>query len=122
MSFISRDWIAGNLPTAANHRIDDLINKKGLGTEIPHDGWVLWKHASSDDKRGVLISTDKLEHPIVAYAIDEMVKSIESQSPNRDERTMVNVLTSSLTEIKQENFDALINFIRTSSPGELCSA
>ena len=69
-----------------------------------------------------MISTDKLEHPIVAYAIDEMVKSIESQSPNRDERTMVNILTSSLTEIKQENFDALINFIRTSSPGELCSA
>ena len=92
MSIISRDWIAGNLPTAGNHRIDDLINKKGLGTEIPYDGWVLWKHASSDDKRGALISTDKLELPIVAYVIGEMVKSTESQSPSGDERTMVNVL------------------------------
>ena len=41
MSIISRDWIAGNLPTAENHSIDDLINKKGVGTEIPYDGWVL---------------------------------------------------------------------------------
>lgn len=41
MSIISRDWIAGNLPTAENHRIDDPINKKGLGTKIPYDGWLL---------------------------------------------------------------------------------
>ena len=103
---ISRDWMAENLPTAENHKIDDLINEKGLGT----DGWVLLKHDSSDDKRGVLISTNKLEHPTVAYVIDEMVGNTESQSPSSDERKMVNVLSSSLTQIKQENFDALINF------------
>ena len=34
----------------------------------------------------------KLKLPIVAYVIGEMVKSTESQSPSRDERTMVNVL------------------------------
>ena len=50
-----------------------------------------------------------------------MVKSAEIQSPTNDERTMVHVLSSFLPDAKQENVEALINFIRTSSPSELCS-
>lgn len=43
-----------------------------------------------------------------------MVRSTESQSPSNDERTMVNAQSASCIEIKRENVEAFIFFIRTS--------
>ena len=49
------------------------------------------------------------------------MKSAESQSPTNDEGTMVHAVSAFLPVAKQENVEASINFIRTSSPSELCS-
>ena len=134
VSIVSKDLIAENLPTAKSRRIEELLKERGLdlkaanGTAIPYEGWVeiSFKLVTSNDQHGIsvpfLISTDTLEHLIVGYnIIEEMVKSAESQSPSNDQRTIVHVLSSSLPDAKQENVEALINFIRTSSLSELFS-
>ena len=53
--------------------------------------------------------------------IEKIVKNSGSQSPSNLEELLVNVVNSSLPNAKQENVKALINFIRTTSPSELCS-
>ena len=70
----------------------------------------------------LLISADALDHPIVGYSVIEgIVKNYGSQSPSIHEEMLDNVLSSSLPNAKQENVAALISFIRTTSPSELCS-
>ena len=133
VSIVSKDWVAQNLPTAERREINELLDK-GLdlkaanGSEIPYEGWieVSFKLATSDDKHGMsvpfLISTDPLDHPIVGYnVIEEIVKNPDSHFRNSHEETLVSALNSSLPNAKQENVEALINLIRTTTPSELCS-
>ena len=70
----------------------------------------------------LLIFADVLDHPIVGYSvIEKIAKNSGSQSPSNHEEMLVNVLSSSLPNAKQENVAALISFISTTSPSELCS-
>ena len=134
VSIVSKDWISENLPTAESRQMDELLNDKGLdlkvanGTEIPYEGWieVSFKLMTSDDKHGMsvpfLISTEAMDHPIIGYnVIEEIVRNTVSEAPNNYEETLVNALSSSLPNVKQENVKALIGLIRTNTPSELCS-
>lgn len=69
-----------------------------------------------------LILTDTLDHHIVRYnVIEEIVKNPGSHSTNSPEETLISALSSSFTNAKQENVEALINLIRTTTPSELSS-
>ena len=133
VSIVSKDWIAENLPTAECRQMDELLNDNGLdlkaanGTEIPYEGWieVSFKLATSDDKHGMsvpfLVSKDTVDHPIVGYnVVEEIVKHPVSGSSNNHEQTLVNALSTSLPNAKQENVKALIGLIRTNISNELC--
>ena len=95
-------------------------SKAANGTEIPCEGWIQisFKLATSDHEfRTFLISTDAWDHPIVGYnVIEEIVKNSGSYSPSNHEEKLVNVLSLSLKNGKQEIVEALVNFIRTTSP------
>ena len=134
VSIVSKDWIAENLPTAEPRQIGELLSDQGLdlkaanGSEIPYEGWieVTFKLATSGDKHGMavpfLISTDSLDHPIVGYnVIEELVKGSGSPTLDSQEETLVSALCSSFPNAKQENVEALITLIRTTTPSELCS-
>ena len=136
VSIVSKDWIAKNMPTAEPRQIGELLSDQGLdlkaanGSEIPYKGWieVPFKLATSGDKHGMavpfLISTDSLDHPIVGYnVIEELVKDFGSPTLDSQEETLVIVsaLCSSFPNAKQENVEALITLIRTTTPSELCS-
>ena len=134
VSIVSKDWVAQNLPTAERRQINELLDNKGLdlkaanGSEIPYESWieVSFTLATSDDKHGMsvpfLISTDPLDHHIVGYnVIEEIVKNPDSHFRNSHEETLVSALNSSLPNAKQENVEALINLIRTTTSSELCS-
>ena len=106
--------------------MDELLNDKGLdlkaanGTEIPYEGWieVSFKHGMSVP---FLVSKDTVDHPIVGYnVIEEIVKNPISDSPNNHEETLVNALSTSLPNAKQENVKALIGLIKTNISSELC--
>ena len=86
---------------------------------------VFFKLVTSDDKHGMsvpfLVSKDTLDHPIVGYnVIEEIVKNPVSGSPNNHEETLVNALSTSFPNAKQENVKALIGLIRTNISSELC--
>ena len=133
VSIVSKDWITENLPIAESRRMDGLLNDKRLDlkaaneTEIPYEGWieVSFKLATSDDKHGMsvpfLVSKHTLDHPIVGYnVIEEIVKNPVSDSPNNHEETLVNALSTSLPNAKQENVKTFIGLIGTNISSELC--
>ena len=63
-----------------------------------------------------------MDHPIVEYnVIEELVKDCGSHTLDSQEMTLVSALCSSFPHAKQENVEALITLIRTTSPSELCS-
>ena len=71
-----------------------------------------------------LISTEAMDtmDTIIGYnVIEEIVRNPVSEPPNNYEETLVNALSSSLPNAKQENVKALIGLIRTNTPSELCS-
>ena len=69
-----------------------------------------------------LISTDSLDHPIVGYnVIEELVKDSGSHTLDNHEETLVSALCSSFPNAKQENVEALITIIKTTTPSELRS-
>ena len=134
LSIVSKDWIATNLPTAEPRQIEELLSDQGLdfkvanGSKIPYEGWikVSFKLTTSGDKHGMavpfLIFLINLDHPIVGYnVIEELVKESGSHTLDSQEETLVSALCSSFPNAKQENVEALITLIRTTTPSELCS-
>lgn len=63
-----------------------------------------------------------MDHPIIGFnVIEEIVKTPSSHRLNEREDLLVNSLSSSLKDVKEDNITALINFIKTTTPSEFSS-
>ena len=127
VSIISRNWVRRNLPGYDVRDISELLGmaeldlKTANGTDLPCKGWVelefsLAKGASEQNNIIVpfLAAKDSLDMPIVEFnVIEEITRNSVGGTPVGAEESVVDMLNSSLPDLKRGKVEVLVRFIKT---------
>ena len=132
VSILPLEWVQQNLPECELQPVEKLLGvteldlKAANGTDLPYLGWVdiHFKLAGNEHDYGLnvpfLVSKDQLDFPIVGYNVIEEITRNCDQSVTADaKQPLVDVLSTSMTGVKRENVEALVNFVNTEKSDEL---
>lgn len=132
VSIVSKAWLQEHLPTAELKPVKELLGedlnlKAANGGPIPYEGWieVQFQLASRNQSSTplavpLLVARDELEYPIIGYNVIEEVVTDKEQLGEENISSLVEVMTATFTDIKEDMVTALIDLVQKSSTENLC--
>ena len=134
VTIIPYSWMRRYSPGTDVRDIAKLLGMDGLdlktanGTDLPYKGWVELTLSLTEGtlqhsiQVPFLVAKDSLDMLIIRFiVIEEITKQPGGCAPAGVGESVVNALSSSVTGVRKEKVEALVNFIKAESTEELCT-